>query len=680
MSKPESTLRKLSSISESTLKKNIKYLLLRIDRIIKTPKNDDKIMAKMHIPEDEEEDENEPVITKLYVKLDDSKAKNEEIKSKFEALPYKEDTNIDGHIMNIFKYLCSIDREFNAINKVYELMNSIKLFLFGPSSLENRKRPVNIDPIYIKAYLCLVFQYKSDDILEILNDDRLTKKQKATLINNFFIKVNKSIIDNINNTDKSLIYPLVLLMLMIMRGFKYGNLRREFTTAEDILSTLYNHIKDTFDGIKDKARDSVIFTLLNNGVPDDKPKDDKKEEEEQAEPTVEAPATTAEPPPTVEAPVTTPSVTTAPPPTVEGEPAPPPTEEEEQAEPTPPSDISDAQGNGELIEDVQAMTEQATVAREQQNQQEAALTLDAVISKEPSDPRLKVNYYLNYMNQFINDIQSAQTVNNNELFDVIHSVMKRIFDLFIGNNNIIYSSILGGIKFFENQENIPYITPDNVIYNTSLSIGDFLRVYDTVAASFNSKVNNTQKEGLVLPIQEIPIYYRVILRNGRIIGLVPTDGGVGSYNMNSSMLNMEKNKIVASLLNSGDLSIVSQTPKIDITTGQILLDPLGQPLYNTIYSYKGINITDEDLHKLILNSLARDFIRLTGPVLSEAEMRVLRSKQNYKGMNENITRKGAISNLNRLPLNGSVSKKTSEGSVRSTSSYNKRAYVEQFII
>lgn len=326
------------------------------------------------------------------------------------------------------------------------------------------------------------------------------------------------------------------------------------------------------------------------------------------------------------------------------------------------------------------MTEQATVEREQQNQQEAALTLDAVISKEPSDPRLKVNYYLNYMNQFINDIQSAQTVNNNELFDVIHSVMKRIFDLFMGNNNIIYSSILGGIKFFENQEDIPYITPDNIIYNTSLSIGDFLRVYDTVAASFNSKVNNTQKEGLVLPIQEIPIYYRVILRNGRIIGLVPTNGGVGSYNMNSSMLNMEKNKIVTSLLNNGDLSIVSQTPKIDITTGQILLDPLGQPLYNTIYSYKGINITDEDLHKLILNSLARDFIRLTGPVLSEAEMRVLRSKQNYKGMHENITRKGAISNLNRVPLNGSVSKKTSEGSVRSTSSYNKRAYVEQFII
>lgn len=680
---------KLDNITDERLMKVIEYVILKTDRMVNLPV-DDKGEPIDESGLGEEEEVNEPLIKRRVNVKDETKTKVDAMTSKVKAEGLNARVEDKGDpsatLRNVFVYLTTRKptESMSPLYKTIKLINDIKLSLLGPSALINRSQAVNISHITEKAYLILMYRYVEsveENINDILSDDSVDARRKASRISLILNKINKEVVERIDDKDIADMYPLLALMLAVSRGSRNSNIGIQ-SRAKFAFEMLKSSIDQMYETVKRDPSMNVIFSLLKDGIPKDKPKPEGEgeaeghnEEEAVNEPEVKETISKAEVKDLID------EAFPAPPPQAppQAQPVAPP-----QAQPIPQADVGDeAQGNGQLIEQVAAMNEEVVNVEQQQQQQQAALSANNVISQEPQGVRERIRYYLNYMNQFKTDIDNINApvqVNNNANIDLMNELMMRIYKLFIANGNLIYSSLVNGSIIFENQDKVPYITPDSSFLGYSLTIGDFLRVYDTVAVSFNSKVNGTQKEGLTLPIQELPIYYRVILRNGKSVGLVPENGGVGSDRMNSSMLNIEKNRMVAELLNNGDLTIISQSPRLDIATGQVLMDALGQPLYNTIYSLRGINITDKDLHDLLIGSLKREFLRITGPILSDAEMRVLKSKRNYRMIDENITRKNDVSNINRVPLTATRKLKGKGNDGRpQTSPYNKRAYMMQFI-
>lgn len=677
-----SNITRIENITDERLTRNIQYVINKIKRIKNEPKGLKDLKGSKYIEdvdEFEEEDENEPIF-----KRKDSKKRNEkeidDIKAKFKDQELKDSDDIKTIVMNIYRYLInsSSDDSTHPLFKLSKLFDVLNKSMFSKYQLTSSE-PYNYDYLVKKAYLNLMNSHLTNAMKDSLNDaldDKTDISKLSRRVNAVMKKVNASILKNFVHSLVNNISDVLIMLLSVSRGAKYANIKIS-DMATDVFKFIKGSTNDRFIETLRSPHMSLIFSLLDGSIHEEKGEDEAEAQPPpppQADVEAEAPAQ-----PQVEPkPKTSSSSSSSDVEQVEVEaPPPPPPQAEPQAQPqveAQPQMNAEAPG-AQMAAAIARHNEEHEEEEQQAEAQHGAVITNDIVTNEPNDSiQAKIVYYMKYIYTLDSEIKNAAEVNNNALFDVMHGILKRFFDLFIGNDNMIYKALASNSLLFDNQESLTYITPESKFYRLNLTIGGLITAYETVAATFNGKVATTEKERLTLPIQLLPNYYRVILRHGRLIGIIPEGN---NEKVNNAMVNMEQNKMITELLNSGDLAIISQTPKIDLLTGQQLVDINGTPLYNTMYQYRGVNITADDLHKLVMATLIRDFVRLSSPLLTDAQLRAKESKRILRVRDDLMNASSVTSNLNRstyrrhkrMPMTPPVRQ-----------AYDKKAYMQQFML
>lgn len=298
---------------------------------------------------------------------------------------------------------------------------------------------------------------------------------------------------------------------------------------------------------------------------------------------------------------------------------------------------------------------------------------------EPKNFFELIKYYLARLNEQIkNNFNGADSVEN----DFTSAVLNRFYALFMSDQNLIYQYLRAGKEIFKDQQYISYITNNTEFLGLKISVGSLLSTYEMVAVKFNNAVGGTNgiNANKIAKIGTVPNYLRAILKNGKIIGIIDESVKLSEYGFSPQRIELEQNKIINTLMNSGLLTVAMQTQKLDPSTGLPITDQYGNPLFDTTYSYKGVPLTDKEVRQIVISSLVRDFTSVLGPILTDRQLQRKRTKNYYGNMKDALTRDTQVSNLNRMPtkmkkVNIEVPQ---QGQIKRN--YDVLSYMKQFMI
>lgn len=647
----------------------------------------------------EEEEKNEPVFKKRV-------AKPKHKRTSERKPEYEKDKELYAYIVNIYEYLTSAKGSTSTLAptiKVTRVLQKYSTEMLGTDSMQKKRH--NIDKLHVteKAYLNILSHFINDNEVARI-EERLTKpriqintraKGIHDVIKTVTDRASAAIVNETLDTSTTY-YDITLLLLDVSRGSSGRLINAEL--SKKILDNIIFNVENDYAHSKQNPQMGLIFDILRKGLlgvineaSEDESEDESEEvNEENLENDIDTLMTTPSPElpytPTEAArkkkkkalpkpeQYTTPTIEVE---AAPSEPAPAPAQLPQKPEPAP-APIGEGpipQGEGPIPQDeVTAESTDAILQQEEQNQaeeqaqqqDEVQTAFNSVISNEPTASiQAKVIYYMSFINQINDALTKITDVINDPNVDLMSEILKRVFSIFIGDDNIIYQELLKGTPIFDNQDTIKYISNDSKFQGIRYTIGNLIANYDVAALNLNNKIRGTRKENLMVPTQTVPKYFRVIISNGKIVGLVSSKGtnkDNANEFFNEKTIQLEENKAIAALLNSGALTILTQTPQLDLTTGLPLTDELGNPIFTTTYSYRGITLSDTDIKRLIVNSLLRDFMKIMAPSIGPAKIARETTKQYYRQRFQRLYQNEDISsNLKRLPLDDMVRGKPTSG-------------------
>lgn len=339
--------------------------------------------------------------------------------------------------------------------------------------------------------------------------------------------------------------------------------------------------------------------------------------------------------------------------------------------------------NTEVAEAVEQQQQELINSKESETQATISTIANTMAEQlyrnEPKNFFELIKYYLARLNEQIkNNFNGADSVEN----DFTSAVLNRFYALFMSDQNLIYQYLRAGKEIFKDQQYISYITNNTEFLGLKISVGSLLSTYEMVAVKFNNAVGGTNgiNANKIAKIGTVPNYLRAILKNGKIIGIIDESVKLSEYGFSPQRIELEQNKIINTLMNSGLLTVAMQTQKLDPSTGLPITDQYGNPLFDTTYSYKGVPLTDKEVRQIVISSLVRDFTSVLGPILTDRQLQRKRTKNYYGNMKDALTRDTQVSNLNRMPtkmkkVNIEVPQ---QGQIKRN--YDVLSYMKQFMI
>ena len=726
-------LDKYYELDENKIKEKITYLITRIDNALTAKqqyKDETPELIKKReedLNENAEEDDNEDVTRFGHPPEDKISKKHKKISYKYERI-LVEGKGIDDYIHNIKHYLLSSNmggkyKTESGLNIMSRVYNAVRVGLFKWFCLDNMKFGglFSGDTNYSYIILYAFFKTLKSEIegrsgrnsynafVNLLNKgnsnvDKIKELQKlktgkndeenknleaqikkeVTKImkevnrakNTLLAKIFEDLIKFKNNID-DYDYGYIYIMIFVMNGPKRKLVeKQQAQTIYDRLSGFVTKYVNELIESKNNIYELLIelisvgyFPMFGVNFEDTKLKPEEEEEEEENEPLLPAVEDKSEDKSEEDL------IDNVNPPSPS-----PPTQSTEQSAITESGAVP-VENQTEITAAAENQMENIIENKETENQATVSTVTNTMAEQlyrdEPKNIFELIKYYLAKLNERLKTVfNGANNVEN----DFTSAVLNRFYALFMSDQNIIYQYLKAGKEIFKDQNYITYITNNTEFLGLNISVGSLLSTYEMVAVKFNNTVSGITGAN-VAKIGTIPNYLRAILKNGRIIGIMEESIKISEYGFSPQRIELEQNKIISSLMNSGLLTVALQTQRLDPSTGLPVTDQYGNPVFDTTYSYKGVPLTDKEVRQIVIGSLVRDFTSVLGPILTDKQLQRRRTKNYYGIMKDSFIRDTQVSNLNRIPNKMNTKKTKVEVPQRHLQrDYDVLSYMKRFMV